>query len=314
MRGSIGLGTLIFIWSSLLLLAGCDYAPKAMAPKLSYSIHDKALANLPSAFPSLSDEEKRAPWGVEYQIGKGFAKKLDLYRAITAFERAKLLAPPNHSRISEIDYQILLSYYLGRRYKEIEQLLDTSPLAKADARFAAFHDLLIILYDCQMQLGREERACQILELLQSQSPDTYNHLLIGATLQQADLARLRRFAIPQLAPLLDTYDSRRKSPKLAGILSGIPGAGYLYVGQRQTAVTALLINGLFIWATITFFRRRLIALAILLGSFAIGWYGGGIYGASRQAVLYNERLFEEVATPLMNQHRYFPIHQIRHAF
>lgn len=282
-----------------------------MAPELSYAIHDSHLKNLPSPFTPLTEEEKLTPWGIEYQIGKGFAEKLDLYRAITAFERSAILAPEDHPRKLETDYQILLSYYLGKRYKEIDQLMASSPLATCNSSFPPFLDLLVILFDTQMHLDQEEKACQILELIGKHDQSTYRTLLLGSHLREANLEKLKEFGFLGLDP----YYEMAKSPKLAGILSAtLPGAGYLYVGQVQTAITGFLLNALFILATITFFKRRFIALGILFLSFEIGWYGGGIYGASGQAVYHNQRVYEEVVTPIMNQNGYFPIHRLRYAF
>lgn len=311
MKGSIGLKSLLTIVTSALLFTSCNYVPKKMTPELSYAVSDRHLKNLPSPFSPLTEEEKQTPWGIEYQIGKGFAKKLDLYRAITAFERSEILAPENHPRKLETDYQILLSYYLGKRYREIEKLMAESPLAQADATFPPFLDLLVILFDTKMHLDQEEKACQILELIGTRDEPTYRALLLGSHLREANLEKIREYGLSGL----ELYDEMKKSPKLAGILSAmLPGSGYFYVGQLQTAITGLLLNALFIFAIIAFFKRRLIALGILFLSFEIGWYGGGIYGASGQAVYYNQRVFEEVVTPIMNKNGYFPIHQLRYAF
>lgn len=277
---SIGSKILIIIVSSL-LLTSCSFVPKKILPKLSYAITDQKLLSKASPFLPLSEEEKNTPWGLEYQIGKGFAKKLDFYRAITAFERAEILAPENRERKLEMDYQIVLSYYLGKRYKEIDHLMGQSPLAKADPTFPAFIDLLTILYDCKMELGQEEKGCQILELIQKHDPATFNSLYVGTSLKREDFEKLAPLELKEIKGLLQTYETHKKSPTLAGIFNALlPGAGYLYIGQLQTALTALLLNALFIWAIYTFFKKRLIALALLFISFEIGWYGGGIYGAS----------------------------------
>lgn len=311
MKGSIGSKTLIIIVSSLALLSSCRSVSEPMTPKLHYSVSDRHIQSLTSPFSPLSDEEKQTPWGIEYQIGKGFAKKLDLYRAITAFERSAILAPEDHSRQLETDYQILLSYYLGKRYKELDQFVATSPLAHANESFPAFDDLLVILFDTKWNLDEEETACQLLELIGNRTPETYQALLIGSFMREGNLEKLSSLHIEGL----ETYNQLAKSPKKAAVLSAIlPGLGYLYVGQIQTAITGFLLNALFIAATITFFKRRLLALGLLFLSFEIGWYGGGIYGASGQANYYNQRAFEEIVTPIMNKSGYFPIHQLRHAY
>ncbi len=179
MKGLIGSKTLIIIVTSLVLATSCNYVPKKMAPELSYAVNDIHLKNLPSPFAPLTEEEKVTPWGIEYQIGKGFAKKLDLYRAITAFERSAILAPEDHSRKLETDYQILLSYYLGKRHKEIDQLMAISPLATCTSSFPPFLDLLVILFDTKMHLDQEEKACQILELIEKHDEPTVTLIFEG---------------------------------------------------------------------------------------------------------------------------------------
>ncbi|TAG90986.1 MAG: hypothetical protein EAZ20_03535, partial [Bacteroidetes bacterium] len=42
-----------------------------------------------------------------------------------------------------------------------------------------------------------------------------------------------------------------KNPRLASIISIIPGAGYAYAGHKQTAISAFLVNGLLAYATYT---------------------------------------------------------------
>jgi hypothetical protein len=41
-------------------------------------------------------------------------------------------------------------------------------------------------------------------------------------------------------------------------------------------------------------------------SIEAGWYFGGIYGAGQEAKFYNERLYERLATPMMNEKPLFP--------
>ena len=71
----------------------------------------------------------------------------------------------------------------------------------------------------------------------------------------------------------------RKSPAVAGILAIIPGLGYLYDGYEQTAFSACVVNGLFIWATVQAFRKDNESLGIMLSVLSFGWYAGNIYGS-----------------------------------
>ena len=94
----------------------------------------------------------------------------------------------------------------------------------------------------------------------------------------------------------------------------LPGAGYLYVGQKQSAVTAFLLNGLFIAAAVHFFCKWEIAAGVITTSFEAGWYFGGIYGAGESAKLYNERVYEDLAYPALNRNGLFPVLMLQYGF
>lgn len=84
-------------------------------------------------------------------------------------------------------------------------------------------------------------------------------------------------------------DFKYKSPKLAGLLSIIPGLGYAYTGHKQTAVTAFLVNSLIGYATYTNIKNSNYGMGILTGVFNLSFYLGNIYGGIKSAKRYNEK-------------------------
>lgn len=74
-----------------------------------------------------------------------------------------------------------------------------------------------------------------------------------------------------------------KSPTLAGVLSIVPGGGYLYAGYPRTALSAFIVNGLFMWGTVRAFDSGNSGLGIFMGAMSFGWYTGNIYGGVRTA-------------------------------
>ncbi len=304
----IGFGTLIAI--SLSFLMGYNHLSKEIEPQIHYSIQDRYLKALPTPFLALSDAEQETQWGSEYLIGMHFARDLDFYRAITAFRRAEILTQSEERKL-EMQYEILLNYYLGRRYKEVEHAFDESDLSQISVDFSAFQDLLVILYDTYFQLDETEKSSHILGIIEQHDPKLHQNLILYSALQKADLP-----AVEKMSPaLFKAYKEQKKSPKTAAMLNAIlPGSGYFYLGQLQTALTALLMNGLFIAAAVYFFRRRPIAAAIIFLGFEAGWYFGGLQGGSSQGKLYNERVYEQIVTPYMNHEGIFPIYQLKHAF
>lgn len=297
---------------------GCHRVPDDIEPKIDYAIQDRYLQSLPSPFSPLKDSEKAQPWGQEAQIGFALAHELDLYQAITAFKRAQILLPPGEkTRKLEFDYEIFLCYYMGKRYNDVTYTFEHSDLRFADQEFPAFCDLLLILYDSYTKLSHFERAEQIESLIRYYYPEIEKKLLLSQTLLKGNIPALEtmREESPTVDTILTQYSEEKKSISTAQWLNtALPGAGYYYVGQKQTALTAFLLNGLFIGATYYFFHQGNIPAGIIFTSFEAGWYFGGIYGAGEEAKYYNERLYERIATPIMNREGLFPVFMIKHAF
>jgi outer membrane protein assembly factor BamD (BamD/ComL family) len=82
---------------------------------------------------------------------------------------------------------------------------------------------------------------------------------------------------------------KQKSPKLAGTLAVLPGAGYLYCGRYQDALIAFLVNGGLIWAAYESFSNDLVALGTVITFVEIGFYAGNIYGSVSSAHKYNRK-------------------------
>lgn len=304
----------------LCLLPACRRVPDRIEPTLSYAVQDRYLKALPAPFPPLSIAEKREGWGQEYFIGITFARQLDLYSAITTFRRALiLLGDANPQRQKEINYEIFLCYYIGRKYADAIDTFEQSPLKNIDPQFPACHDLLLLLHDCYLQEGDTTQAWRVLSLIQQLYPEEAHSIGIADALVRADFPQIEVAAnnppTPYLQTLLTDYREQKKSVGQAQLLNTfLPGTGYLYLGQTQSAVTAFLLNGLFIAAAVHFFVHDHLAAGIICTSFEMGWYFGGIFGAGLEAKYHNERLYERLATPVMHEQRLFPVLQLNYAF
>lgn len=83
--------------------------------------------------------------------------------------------------------------------------------------------------------------------------------------------------------------SKRKKPIIAGGLSAlVPGAGFLYSGHGQTALSALILNGLLAYATYSTVQAENYGMALLTGIFSLSFYLGNISGSAKSAKRYNE--------------------------
>lgn len=286
----------------------------------------RAPLNLPSnfstsPFPELSPSELAEDWGKELKLALCFAADFDLFRAITGFKRALFLLPPGHClRKLEIEYDIALAYYLGKKYMEAVWAVEGCELVAIDSTFPAFHDLLLVLYDSRKHLGQEKEANHLLSLIEQFDSCEGKKLTLLSALERTDLELIKRVGSsdPGCAYMCDiasTYCCERKSIKKAGYLNAVlPGAGYWYVGQKQTAVTAFLINSLFIAAATEFFIHGYTAAGAIMLTLESGWYFGGIYGGGLAAKYYNERLYETYATRISQREKLFPLMMIRYTF
>lgn len=314
--------TFFFLLGTFVLaLASCQRVSDKIEPTVSYAVQDKYLLSLPSPFQPLSNEEKACDYGKEMQIGYGFAHELDLYQAITAFKRAEFLVPSDQKmRNTEIQYEILLCYYMGKKWRDVIYTFEHSQLRNADQDFPAIHDLLLILYEAYEQEGMENKADKFLQAIYNNNPEEGQDLLLSYALTKGDIPSVEQIAAspPEriyLDNFLNDYSIRKKSVSTAQTLNAfLPGAGYFYLGQRQSATTAFFLNSLFIAASTFFFLDGNIAAGIIFTSFEAGWYFGGIYGAGLEAKAYNERLYESMATPMMNRERLFPALMLNYAF
>ena len=89
---------------------------------------------------------------------------------------------------------------------------------------------------------------------------------------------------------LEGKSLKKKNPTTAGILAIIPGLGYLYDGYKQTAFASFLVNGLFIWGTVSAFEKNNESLGTMFTILSLGWYTGNIYGSVISAQRKNMKL------------------------
>ena len=306
---------LIVCLTSLLLLSSCvktSQSSLAVDPPL----HEGYLHQLPSAFPPLGLVDKNSDWGIEYRVGVGFGKQLDLYRAITAFKRSEILLDNGNAQIqNQIDYQIVLCYYLGRKYSDLVTFLQSSTLRFVDPSFPAYEDLLIILYDTYDHLDETEARDASFDLIFQINPQLADKLALGEEIRRRNIKPLLESSDPQVQRIAEVYQIGKKSEAKAQILNAvIPGSGYLYIGQRQTALTAFFLNAAFIAAAYTSFKHHNVPLGIIFASFEFGWYFGGIIGVRIEAQKYNDRLWTGLATPVLNDKKLTPALLIQYAF
>ncbi len=110
----------------------------------------------------------------------------------------------------------------------------------------------------------------------------------GRSFAKISSRNMDKYKLRQLVDELEKEKSiPKKSPRFAGLLSIVPGVGFLYCERYQDALIAFLINGGLIWAAYESFDEDLDALGALITFVEIGFYAGNIYGAVNSAHKFN---------------------------
>jgi len=304
-----------------LFTIGCYRVPDKIEPKINHQLEENYINKLKPAFTPIDQADREKGWAKEYIIAIRFAKEMDLYRAVSTFKRAEFLLPESDSeRALEIQYNILLCYFLGDRYDDVVNLFEKTDLAHVDKSFPPYHDLLIILHTSYLKTQNCQMAEQVFSLLRRDFPKSAKKIQVSQAFLNANLTQIEKLSKStdyekDATFLLASYSQNKKSiSKAKGFNALLPGSGYLYVGQKKAAVTSFFMNALFIGAAAHFFSKGEIAAGVITTSFELGWYFGGIHGAGLEARYYNERLYEGMATKLMNHYKLFPVFSLRYGF
>jgi tetratricopeptide (TPR) repeat protein len=299
--------------------------PTEPAPFVSSTIFLQNIRSLPEPPPALSEEEQGTLWATEYELGKQFASRADYYRAITCFQRASFLVKKNNptsSRIAQMTHASLLSYSLGGKHQEAVDLWEQECDSFHSQDIKLTEDIIGLVFESYCRIGRQSDGYRLISSIPDTDPlkkrlplfhriaANDENLLLSS---QETAKHLGDDEQKQAAAIIDEYRSLRKNPQTACILNGIlPGTGYLYVGQPQTALTSTAFNTAFIVAAVQLFTAHQPAAAIIATGFEVGWYCGGVMGAGMAAESYNQRLREKLAKAYLNHYKLFPLQMVHY--
>lgn len=246
--------------------------------------------------PAVTQADQEEPPGTRvYAFGLELFRLGEYYRALTELKRFTLLYP-RHQRHAAA--QILIGLALQEDGLYDDAFIHFQRLSQAESdtdvgQVAAFKlgELRFLQQRYQQAVDHFQRFLHAFPEGPLAPQTTYllglswaldgqhaqaQHVLTIFPAQHAlaDQALALRHALPT-EPLPPP-----KSPRLAGILAGLlPGAGHLYAGKPQHALTAFLLNGLFLTGAAVAFREGLEAVGAILLYFETGWYLGNINSA-----------------------------------
>lgn len=255
-----------------------------------------------------------SPWRVEAYLGNQLARRVSWDEALRCYCRARLLAPQGDTEVhDQLAFDQMLCHFFANRPEEVLRVFETSNLPRVQRTFAPFGDLLVMLYDSYQRVGAEmgsasgEHALVTLKLLGEIDVRRAALVSLRALVQERDISQLEvragdDEALSHLGPLMGTVRARLRDPKRAMALNALlPGAGYWYVGQRQTAITSFALNLLFGAAAWHSLNHGDAALGLIALSFEFGWYFGGIQGAKLAAEEYNRRQFDPIGEKILQE-------------
>jgi tetratricopeptide (TPR) repeat protein len=247
----------------------------------------------------------------------GFAQALhaegDYYRAIGEYKRFLYLYPDSPVA-DEARLGIGRAYVHGGQSEAAEDYFHSLELLSPEWRTRALLEIGWARYTG----GQPETAIFSLNAFlreqgarQGAEVDRARYLLGWALLttgdgEQATAAFASVTPFPQQGPLTEAARSwgalPRKSPVLAGVLSVVPGAGHVYIGQPVVGLAALAWNGLFSYALYESIRSGQTGVAVLLGALELLWYSGTIFGAVSGAQKYNRDVRREALEALRDRY------------
>ncbi len=227
------------------------------------------------------------------------------YTAAAAEYKKFIYLFPDDERVDHVDYKIGMAYFYDKSYpkalNQFTRILDQKGPTDTGI-LSAF-----MISRCYQRFLNYSSAIANLLYLKQVTADTdltdkiYYHLG-WLYLESGDFGRARNaFSNITIAnqSVYNTINLKidltahtqipQKNPITAGILSIIPGGGYLYCGRYQDALTAFLVNSVFIYGAYESFDEGLYAIGGMMAVIELGFYSGNIYGGVSSAYKFNQR-------------------------
>ncbi len=240
-----------------------------------------------------------------YKFANVLFESQEFYRAITEYRRFIEYFPDDY-RINNAYDRIAESYFYGERYREAiswsQKMIQATiqPEFLVRARILAGNSYLKLgnyrsamkNYSAVLELGEIDRHYLDLSHMKLGLCLLYEEDWEDASAEFTKVnAKSSYFEKAQLfsKKALQGGSLKRKNRSLAGLLSVIPGLGYVYTGKYQTGIASFVVNSLLIWGTCESFSKGNKGIGFVLGFFGLGFYSGNIYGSINSASNYNER-------------------------
>ena len=221
-------------------------------------------------------------------------KNGEYYKAYVELLRLNSFYP---SYISDSAFDITASYlfYKGKRYNDLLKF-DFNEIDKnMIVPFSIFR------IDSLFKLNRKDDAdAEISKLIEIKGYKEYQEyhsylkkrkVYLTALMNKGYDKKNEEFAdYRELLEYSGTVHENMKRPFLGALSGIIPGMGYLYAGEKGTALVSVIIIGTGSAVTYASYKNGLDALSIISGTITFFFYGGSVVGGYLQCKKNNEYL------------------------
>lgn len=271
----------------------------------------------------------------QYQLAQTLLEQQEYLAAANEFIRFIHLFP-DHGFVPDAQYQAGLAFFHAGRTEDAERHLKTAAYAHSpedpvsvSAMFTLSElyvmadrpgDAVMVLRNLLM-LSEDDRTkdktCFMLGWLmldhgdQIQAGSDYPVYPIKQAqnfFSQMSEDGKKKYRVETISDRLeDIHHIKQKNPVTAGVLSIIPGGGFLYCGRYRDALVSFLFNTTLILAAYHSFENDNPYLGGAIAFVESGFYTGNIYGAVTSAHKYNRQKKNEYIQTLKEDHsRNFP--------
>ena len=265
----------------------------------------------------------------QYQLAETLMTEKEYLAAANEFIRFVHLFP-DHQQVAEAQYKTGIAYSSAGRMEDA--IRHFKKLASGISENKFISPAIFKLSELYVKTNKAGEAVLVLRnfLLQSKDSSTKDKtcfILGWLMLQHGDQIRIgthktihpvkqarkyfsqiseegrKEYSIDTLINELEGINSiKQKNPTVAGALSIIPGAGFLYCERYRDALVSFLLNSALIIASYQSFKNDKPYLGGAIAFFETGLYAGNIYGSISSAHKYNKKQQYKYIEQLKRQH------------
>lgn len=213
----------------------------------------------------------------DFYTGELFVNYFRILRKLNLQERIQLdyeiVVPDEFKSVPEILFEIGLSWLELSNYEKANQYFNKIVSNETLKKELVGQQTLVFQTYLESKQGDFEKAT------------TFNESII-------DFSTFSKNKKSNSTILNELKQFKPKKKSLAFVLGIIPGGGYLYSKHPKSAISALIINSLLSFATISTFKAQNVGLGILLGFTTLGFYAGNIKGGILSTERFNNTYTE----------------------